>query len=115
MSGLHEEDEDLAIRGEIESSSVPELVRSLLGSGEQRTAPEGFELIEATNPNSGRSFVAYRATDGSDGWYAADLLEKAQKLVERQRQEPEAVSDADIDNIFGDVELVRFAFTVLGD
>lgn len=84
---------------------------SLLGSGEQRTAPEGFEAVEVASPNSGRSFVAYRRIDGEGGpWYAADLIEKAQRVV----ADPNA-SAADIDNAFGDIELVRLAFGVLGD
>lgn len=84
---------------------------SLLGSGEQRTAPEGFELVEVANPNSGRSFVAYRKTDGSPGWYAADLIEKAKQIVDPDS----GASAAEIDNIFGDIELVRLAFGILGD
>jgi hypothetical protein len=83
---------------------------SLLGSGEQRTPPDGFEIVQADNPQSGRSFIAYRATDGSPGWYAADLLEKAQRIA----KDPNS-SDADIENIFGDIELVRLAFGILGD
>jgi hypothetical protein len=84
---------------------------SLLGSGEQRTAPDGFELVEVANPSSGRSFVAYRKTDGSPGWYAADLIEKAQQVVAPDS----GASQADIDNVFGDIELVRLAFGILGD
>jgi hypothetical protein len=84
---------------------------SLLGSGEQRTAPEGYELVEAYNPGSGRSFVAYRSTDpASTGWYAADLLERAAQIV----ADPNS-SEADIENVFGDIELVRLAFGILGD
>jgi len=84
---------------------------SLLGSGEQRTPPDGFEVVEVASPNSGRSFVAYRKADKSGGpWYAADLIEKAQKVVNTPN-----VSQADIDNAFGDIELVRLAFGILGD
>jgi hypothetical protein len=98
----------------LDGSSNPAFAKrgqiSLLGSGEQRTPPAGFELVEAFNPNSGRSFVAYRAADGSPGWYAADLLEKAANVVADENSSP-----ADIDNIFGDIELVRLAFGILGD
>ena len=84
---------------------------SLLGSGEERTPPDGFEAVEVASPLSGRPFVAYRKADGTGGpWYAADLLEKAQVIVGNPNSTP-----ADIDNVFGDIELVRLAFSVLGD
>jgi len=87
---------------------------SLLGSGEQRTPPTGFDAVSVSDPVSGREFVAYRKTGNVDGpWYGADLLEQAQKikddpsLTDQQRA-------SDLSNIFGDIELVRFAFNVLG-
>jgi hypothetical protein len=87
---------------------------SLLGSGEQRTAPTGFELVEVANPFTGRSFVAYRKSDNADGpWYAADLLDQAKLLV--NPPEGEELDEAAINNIFGDIELVRMAFNVFGE
>jgi hypothetical protein len=85
---------------------------SLLGSGEERTAPEGYTAVTATNPVTGRTFVAFRRTgDTTPGaWYAADLVEKANEVATR-----EGASEAEIDSVFGDVELVRLAFSVLGN
>jgi uncharacterized protein DUF4953 len=84
---------------------------SLLGSGEQRTPPPGFETVEVASPISGRSFVTYRKIGDPPGvWYAADLVEKAQKIVADTNSR-----QADIDNIFGDLELVRLAYSVLAD
>jgi hypothetical protein len=84
---------------------------SLAGSGEQRTPPAGFELVEATDPTTGRVFVAYRTVDRSGGpWYAADLLDHANVVVANP-----ASTEADITNVFGDVELVRFAFNIFGN
>jgi hypothetical protein len=85
---------------------------SLAGSGEQRDVPpEGFDLVEVSDPLTGRVFVAYRRSDGTGGpWYGADLLDEAQRVVD----DPEA-SEAAIANIFGDVELVRFAFGIFGN
>jgi len=81
---------------------------SLAGSGEQRVVPpEGFELVEVADPTSGRVFVAYRKADNSDGpWYAADLLEQAQKMIDDGAPAPE------VNAFFGDIELVRLAFKV---
>ena len=80
---------------------------SLAGSGEQRVAPEGFDLVEVADPRSGRVFVAYRKSDNSDGpWYAADMLEQAQALIDSGASAPE------INAFFGDIELVRFAFKI---
>jgi Met-zincin len=91
---------DYAKRGQI----------SLLGSGEQRTPPAGFEAVEVASPTTGRSFVAYRQIgDVSGAWYAADLLEKTKKLIDGG-----TASDADIENAFGDIELVRLAFGIFG-
>jgi len=84
---------------------------SLLGSGEQRTPPDGFETVEVASPTSGRSFVTYRKIGDPPGvWYAADLVEKAKKIVD-----DETSTQADIDNIFGDLELVRLAYGILAD
>jgi hypothetical protein len=85
---------------------------SLLGSGEERTAPEGYEAVTATNPISGRTFVAFRKTgDTTPGaWYAADVLQKANEIATR-----EGATEAEIENAFGDVELVRLAFSILGN
>jgi len=83
---------------------------SLGGSGEQRTAPAGFTEVTATDPASGRIFVAYRKTDGTGGpWYAADMLDAAQKLVDSG-----TATAGDITSAFGDVELVRLAFGIFG-
>jgi hypothetical protein len=83
---------------------------SLLGSGEQRTAPEGFEAVEVANPISGRSFVAYRKVGDPEGqWYAADLLQKTKTLIDSGN-----ATEADIENAFGDIELVRLAFGIFG-
>ncbi|HTV21416.1 MAG TPA: hypothetical protein VMG12_22165, partial [Polyangiaceae bacterium] len=85
---------------------------SLLGSGEERTAPPGFEVVEVASPISGRSFVAYRnPADPPGTWYAADLIDKAKKIVAPDS----GASAGDIDNVFGDIELVRLAFGILGD
>jgi hypothetical protein len=87
---------------------------SLLGSGEQRTAPPGFDLVEVANPFTGRSFVAYRKSDNTDGpWYAADLLEQAKALV--TPVPGEELDQAAINNVFGDIELVRMAFNIFGE
>jgi uncharacterized protein DUF4953 len=84
---------------------------SLAGSGEQRTAPAEFDLVESTDPTTGRVFVAYRKSDGTGGpWYAADLLDVANEVVSNAD-----ATEADIANIFGDVELVRFAFNIFGE
>ncbi|MEY2935368.1 MAG: hypothetical protein RL033_6117 [Pseudomonadota bacterium] len=83
---------------------------SLVGSGESRTAPAGFTSVEVADPVSGRVFQAFRSADRSGGpWYAADLVEQAQKLV----ADPNA-DEGDIASVFGDLELVRMAFNVLG-
>ena len=67
--------------------------------------------MEVADPESGRVFVAFRSTDPAQGgpWYAADLIEKAQRLV----ADP-AADAGDIASIFGDIELVRMAFNILG-
>jgi len=66
------------------------------------------------NPFTGRSFVAYRKIDNSDGpWYAADLLDQAKALV--NVPEGTELDEAAINNIFGDIELVRLAFNVFGE
>ncbi len=84
---------------------------SLAGSGEQRTAPAGFDRVEATDPATGRVFVAYRKTGDTAGqWYAADMLDKANAIV----ADPDSTR-GDIANVFGDIEFVRFAFNILGD
>jgi hypothetical protein len=84
---------------------------SLLGSGEVRTAPEGFEMVEVADPKSGRMFVAYKkSTDPQGTWYAAELLEKAQALIGR-----EGVTEGEISSIFGDIELTRLAYSVFSD
>jgi hypothetical protein len=84
---------------------------SLAGSGEQRTAPAGFDLVESIDPTTGRVFVAYRKSDGTGGpWYAADLLDVANEVVAN----PDS-TEGDIANVFGDVELVRFAFNIFGE
>jgi len=81
---------------------------SLAGSGEEREAPAGFELVEVADPRSGRVFVAYRKSDNSDGpWYAADMLEQAQALIAAN------APAAEINSFFGDIELVRRAYTLI--
>jgi hypothetical protein len=83
---------------------------SLLGSGEQRTAPDGFEAVEVASPTSGRSFVAYRKIGDPEGqWYAADLLQKTKTLIDGG-----TASEAEIENAFGDIELIRLAFGIFG-
>jgi hypothetical protein len=84
---------------------------SLVGSGEERTPPAGYTPVQVTNPISGRTFVAFRAEgDATGSWYAADLLEKAAAIVNRGD-----ATEAEIQNVFGDVELVRLAFSILGN
>ena len=83
---------------------------SLVGSGESRTAPPGFTAVEVADPVSGRVFVAFRSADNSGGpWYAADLLEKAKTLLADPDSDP-----GEIASLFGDIELVRMAFNILG-
>jgi len=83
---------------------------SLLGSGEVRSAPEGFELVDVADPKSGRMFVSYRrAGDPPGTWYAAELLEKAKVAIGN------GASEAEIENIFGDIELTRLAYGVFSD
>jgi hypothetical protein len=43
-------------------------------------------------------------------WYAADLLDQAKLLVDA-----ETLDEPAINNIFGDIELVRMAFNVFGE
>jgi hypothetical protein len=94
---------------------------SLLGSGEQRTAPAGYEAVEVSNPYTGRVFVAFKKPSDPPGtWYAAELLEQAKQLVAPCDTNPACTDDptldqAGIDNIFGDIELVRMAFNVFGE
>jgi hypothetical protein len=87
---------------------------SVKGSGDQRdAAPEGYESVEAVNPLNGVVYVAYRGEDTSAGpWYAAELLDKANNLVEEQAADPESVSDAQINRAFEDIEITRGLFTV---
>jgi hypothetical protein len=83
---------------------------SLVGSGEQRDVPDGFEEVSIGDPASGRVFVAYRKVGNTDGpWYAADLLERAKAIV----ADP-ASTTGDKAGIFGDIELVRLAFGIFG-
>jgi hypothetical protein len=83
---------------------------SLLGSGEQRTPPEGFEAVEVASPGSGRSFVAYRKIGDAPGiWYAAELIEKTAQLI-RDGADP-----GEIEQSIGDIELVRMAFNIFGE
>jgi hypothetical protein len=82
---------------------------SLLGSGEQRTAPEGFTAVEVASPTTGRSFVAYKKIGDPIGvWYAADQIEKTKALIDA------GAEPADIENAFGDIELIRMAFGIFG-
>jgi len=87
---------------------------SLVGSGESRTAPDGFTAVQVSDPESGRVFVAFRSNDPTTGpWYGADLLEQAQKI----KDDPNLSDDdraSQLANVFGDVELVRTAFNILG-
>ena len=87
---------------------------SLVGSGESRTAPDGFTAVQVSDPASGRIFVAFRGNDPDSGpWYGADLLEQAQKI----KDDPNLTDDdraSQLANVFGDVELVRTAFNILG-
>jgi hypothetical protein len=83
---------------------------SLLGSGEERTPPEGFEASRAVDPLTGRAFVAYRRSDRQGGpWYAAELLDRAREIA----TDPES-SDSEIELVFGDVELMRLASSIFG-
>jgi hypothetical protein len=88
---------------------------SLVGSGEARTAPPGFETVQVSDPESGRVFLAFRTSDRSGGpWYGADLLEKANQIKEDPNLTDQE-RDSELANIFGDIELVRFAFNILGE
>ena len=85
---------------------------ALAESGEQRSAPAGFEEVSVADPGTGRVLVAYRKVGGADGpWYAADLLDQA-KAELAQTPPPSA---GRIASIFGDIELVRLAFNIFED
>ena len=88
---------------------------SLVGSGESRTAPDGFTAVQVSDPVSGRVFVAFRGNDPASGpWYGADLVEKAQKI----KDDPTLADDdraSQLAGVFGDIELVRTAFNILGE
>jgi len=88
---------------------------SLVGSGESRTAPPGFDAVQVSDPESGRVFVAFRSSDGSGGpWYGADLVLKAQAI----KDDPNLADDdraSQLSSVFGDIELVRTAFNILGE
>jgi hypothetical protein len=82
---------------------------SLVGSGEQRTAPPGFTAVEVASPTTGRMFVAYKKDGDLPGiWYAAEQIEKTKALIERE------APAADVENAFGDIELIRMAFGIFG-
>jgi hypothetical protein len=88
---------------------------SLVGSGESRTPPAGFEAVQVDDPVSGRMFVAFRKADGSEGpWYGADLLSKALQIKADPNLD-DRTRASELANIFGDIELVRFAFNILGE
>jgi hypothetical protein len=86
---------------------------SLVGSGESRVVPDGFESLEVADPISGRVFVAFRrAGDVAGTWYAADLVERTQLLLAKPNRD--ANDENELSNLFGDLELVRLAFNVFG-
>ncbi len=86
---------------------------SLLGSGEERTAPAGFEIVSVTDPATSRTYIAYRAIDGSEGpWYAADAVEQTRAALEASE---EPLVDPPVRRAFGDLELVRLAYSIFGD
>jgi hypothetical protein len=67
------EDEDLSIRGEIETSSVPELIRSLLGSGETGLlVVRNGETTKSVYIRQGR--VVYAASTDPDERLGENLL-----------------------------------------
>jgi hypothetical protein len=77
-----EESDDLTIRGEIENTSVPELVRSILGSGE--TGVLTFRNSESTKSlyvHSGR--VLFAASTDPDERLGESLLQRG-KITARQ-------------------------------
>lgn len=83
---------------------------SLIGSGEVRAAPEGFEAVQVFDPRSGRGFLSYRKIGDPPGtWYAADLIERAQQLVDS------GATEGAIQNVMGDIELVRLAYGIFSD
>src|SRR5215475_9447542 len=73
MSDSHLPDDDLTIRGEIETSSVPELLRSFLGSGEtgQLTFRRG-DVTKSISIHQGR--VTYASSTNPDERLGEDLL-----------------------------------------
>jgi hypothetical protein len=89
---------------------------SVKGSGDQRdAAPEGYETVEATNPQNGVVYIAYRGPDDSAAgpWYGADLIDKANRLVEEREADPtNGPSDAQINRAFEDIEITRGLFTI---
>jgi hypothetical protein len=88
---------------------------SVKGSGDQRdAAPEGYQAVEAVNPVSGVVYVAYRGEDTSDGpWYGAELVEKAQAMVDAQQSgAANAPSAAQVNRAFEDIEITRGLFTI---
>jgi hypothetical protein len=88
---------------------------SVKGSGDQRdAAPEGYETVEAVNPQNGVVYVAYRGADTSDGpWYAAELLDKANAMIEASESgAANAPSAGQINRAFEDIEITRGLFTI---
>lgn len=90
---------------------------SLKGSGEQRDTPplEGYELVEATNPETGVVYVAYRSQDVQAGpWFGADLLKQANDLIAEANDpnNPNPPSAAQINRAFENIEITRGLYQI---
>ena len=81
-SGMEPEDEDLTVRGDLETTSVPELLRSLLGSGETGILQfRNGEVKKTVYIHNGR--VVYAASSNPDERLGESLLVRG-KITARQ-------------------------------
>lgn len=87
---------------------------SILGSGDDRMPPPGFEPVIAHNPIVGTSYVAYRPIDPArqgESWLGAELVARLNELSEAlaASQDPEEQTRLGfaISDVTGDIEIVR--------
>jgi len=82
MAALDDDDDDLAIRGEIDTSSVPELVRSLLGSAETGVLTfRSGDVTKSLYIHNGQ--IVYAASTNADERLGESLLVRG-KITARQ-------------------------------
>jgi hypothetical protein len=82
---------------------------SLLGSGEQRDVPpDGYTLVQAVDPASGRVYVSYRgpSTTSEGPWYGADQLDQVNEMIES------GATAAQIRNAFENIEITRAMYDI---